>query len=29
MVLFNQPGKQEAYAWVEDLVFESTSHNLH
>jgi len=29
MVLFNQPGKQEAYAWVEDLVFESTPHNLH
>jgi Smg protein len=29
MVLFNQPGKQEAYAWVEDLVFESAPHNLH
>jgi Smg protein len=29
MVLFNQPGKQEAYAWVEDLVFESAPQNLH
>jgi Smg protein len=29
MVLFNQPGKQEAYAWVEDLVFENTPRNLH
>ncbi len=29
MVLFNQPGKQEAYTWVEDLVFESAPRNLH
>jgi Smg protein len=24
MVLFNQPGAEAAYAWIEDLVFEST-----
>jgi Smg protein len=29
MVLFNQPGKQDAYSWVEDLVFDSTPRNLH
>ena len=29
MVLFNQPGEQEAYAWVEDLVFDNPSPSLH
>jgi Smg protein len=29
MVLFNQPGAQEAYAWVEDLLFDSSSRSLH
>ena len=29
MVLFNQPGDEAAFAWVEDLVFESGPHALH
>lgn len=29
MVLFNQPGEEAAYAWVEDLVFESPARYLH
>ncbi|MEW6354146.1 MAG: DUF494 family protein [Pseudomonadota bacterium] len=29
MVLFNQPGQEAAFAWVEDLVFDETIGNLH
>ena len=29
MVLFNQPGEEAAYAWVEDLVFDNTTNCLH
>lgn len=29
MVLFNQPGKEAAFAWMEDLVFEGTAGWLH
>jgi Smg protein len=29
MVLFNQPGEEAAYAWVEDLVFENMTTSLH
>ncbi len=29
MVLFNQPGKEAAFAWMEDLVFEGTPGWLH
>ena len=29
MVLFNQPGQEEAYAWMEDLMFEGLSDFLH
>lgn len=29
MVLFNQPDKEAAYAWVEDLVFDETIGDLH
>lgn len=29
MVLFNQPGHEAAYAWMEDLVFEETTGQLH
>ncbi|MDH5178456.1 MAG: DUF494 family protein [Gammaproteobacteria bacterium] len=29
MVLFNQPGHEAAYAWVEDLVFDETAGQLH
>ena len=29
MVLFNQPGREEAYAWMEDLVFDENAGNLH
>jgi Smg protein len=29
MVLFNQPGEEAAYAWVEDLVFDTTASGLH
>ncbi len=29
MVLFNQPGQEAAYAWMEDLVFDTMSGNLH
>lgn len=29
MVLFNQPGQEQAYAWVEDLVFNETPGQLH
>ena len=29
MVLFNQPGQEEAYAWMEDLMFEDTAGYLH
>ncbi|RMG28817.1 MAG: DUF494 domain-containing protein [Gammaproteobacteria bacterium] len=29
MVLFNQPGQEAAYAWMEDLVFDAPSGHLH
>ena len=29
MVLFNQPGQEEAYAWMEDLLFEDVEGYLH
>ncbi len=29
MVLFNQPGREEAYAWMEDLVFDENAGILH
>ena len=29
MVLFNQPGDEDSYAWVEDLVFDGTRRRLH
>ncbi len=29
MVLFNQPGQEAAYAWMEDLVFEEPGARLH
>lgn len=29
MVLFNQPGQEEAYAWMEDLLFEEATGYLH
>ena len=29
MVLFNQPGQEEAYAWMEDLMFEDITGYLH
>ncbi|MEO5703313.1 MAG: DUF494 family protein [Gammaproteobacteria bacterium] len=29
MVLFNQPGQEAAFAWVEDLVYEETAGTLH
>jgi Smg protein len=29
MVLFNQPGHEAAYTWVEDLVFDDTVNCLH
>lgn len=29
MVLFNQPGQEEAYAWMEDFVFEEAPGQLH
>jgi Smg protein len=29
MVLFNQPGHEEAYAWMEDLVFDDSPGYLH
>jgi len=29
MVLFNQPGQEAAYAWLEDLVFEEMETYLH
>ena len=29
MVLFNQPGEEAAFAWVEDLVFENMPNALH
>lgn len=29
MVLFNQPGQEAAFAWMEDLVFEEMSGSLH
>jgi Smg protein len=29
MVLFNQPGEEAAFAWVEDLVFENSPNALH
>ena len=29
MVLFNQPGQEEAYAWMEDLMFEDIAGYLH
>lgn len=29
MVLFNQPGQEEAFAWIEDLVFDEERGSLH
>lgn len=29
MVLFNQPGQEQAYAWMEDLVFNEAQGQLH
>jgi Smg protein len=29
MVLFNQPGEEAAYAWLEDMVFENLTNSLH
>ncbi len=29
MVLFNQPGQEAAYAWMEDLVFENMAGSVH
>lgn len=29
MVLFNQPGQEQAYAWLEDLVFNEVQDRLH
>lgn len=29
MVLFNQPGQEAAYAWMEDLVFDDMVGNIH
>jgi Smg protein len=29
MVLFNQPGQEAAYAWIEDLVFDDVTNCLH
>lgn len=29
MVLFNQPGQEAAYTWIEDLVFEEFSDSIH
>ena len=29
MVLFNQPGEEEAYAWMEDLLFDNPGGYLH
>ena len=29
MVLFNQPGREEAYAWMEDYVFEQSAGSIH
>lgn len=29
MVLFNQPGQEQAYAWMEDLVFNEMQGHLH
>ena len=29
MVLFNQPGQEQAYAWMEDLVFDGVEEHLH
>jgi len=29
LVLFNQPGQEAAFAWIEDVVFEESSSSLH
>ncbi|MEE9342572.1 MAG: DUF494 family protein [Gammaproteobacteria bacterium] len=29
MVLFNQPGEEAAYAWIEDLVFDTLTGQIH
>ncbi|MCO6439678.1 MAG: DUF494 domain-containing protein [Nitrococcus mobilis] len=29
MVLFSQPGHEEAYAWMENLIFDNPAHFLH
>jgi len=29
MVLFNEPGQEAAYAWMEDLVFDNIASTLH
>lgn len=29
MVLYNQPGQEEAFAWMEDLLFETPMHLVH
>jgi len=29
MILFNQPGQEAAYAWMEDLIFEEVAEQIH
>jgi Smg protein len=29
LVLFNQPGREQAYAWMEDLVYDGVPEHLH
>ena len=29
MVLFNQPGREQAFVWIEDLVMDDMYGNLH
>ena len=29
LVLFNQPGQEAAYTWIEDVIFEESASNIH
>jgi Smg protein len=29
MVLYNQPGREGSYAWMEDMVYDEVTHHLH
>ena len=29
LVLFNQPGQEAAFAWIEDVMFEEASNSVH